>query len=102
VRPLPFSTLKATALWLLVCGSVVVGRVPIEPGNNDLGIKFVNVAAQSGLAHKTIYGDEHKNRYLLETTGCGAAFIDYDNDGWQDIFLVNGTRLDGRRFRQRW
>ena len=95
MRPLQFSTFKATALWLLVCGSVVVGRVPIQPGNNDLGIKFANVAAQSGLAHKTIYGDEHKNRYLLETTGCGAAFIDYDNDGWQDIFLVNGTRLDG-------
>ena len=31
----------------------------------------------------------------METTGSGAAFIDYDNDGWQDIFLVNGTRLDG-------
>src|SRR6185369_12448360 len=29
-----------------------------------------------------------------ETTGCGSAFIDYDNDGWQDVFLVNGTRLD--------
>lgn len=63
--------------------------------NSDLGIKFVNVADHAGIKHKTIYGDEHKNRYLLETTGCGAAFIDFDNDGWQDIFLVNGTRLDG-------
>ena len=63
--------------------------------NSDMGIKFVNVAEQAGIKHKTIYGDEHKNRYLLETTGCGAAFIDSDNDGWQDIFLVNGTRLDG-------
>jgi enediyne biosynthesis protein E4 len=44
---------------------------------------------------KTIYGDEHRNRYLLETTGSGAAFIDYDNDGWQDVFLASGTRLDG-------
>ena len=42
---------------------------------------------------RTIYGDEQKNRYLLETTGCGAAFVDYDNDGWQDLFIVNGTRL---------
>ena len=95
MRPLKFSTFKATALWLLVCGAVVVGRVLTQPGNNDMGIKFVNAAAQAGITHKTIYGDEHKNRYLLETTGCGAAFIDYDNDGWQDIFLVNGTRLDG-------
>src|SRR6202030_4342866 len=32
---------------------------------------------------------------LLETTGCGVAFYDYDNDGWLDIFLVNGSRLEG-------
>ncbi|HET6893593.1 MAG TPA: CRTAC1 family protein [Pyrinomonadaceae bacterium] len=32
---------------------------------------------------------------MLETTGTGAAFIDYNNDGWQDIFLASGTRLDG-------
>ena len=44
---------------------------------------------------KPIFGGEHKNKYLLETTGCGVAFYDYDNDGWLDIFLVNGTRLEG-------
>src|ERR1044072_8692133 len=61
----------------------------------DLGISFVNVAKESGLNAKTIFGGEHKNKYLLETTGCGVAFYDYDNDGWLDIFLVNGTRLEG-------
>jgi hypothetical protein len=61
----------------------------------DLGITFLNVARESGLNAKTIYGGEHKNKYLLETTGCGVAFYDYDNDGWLDIFLVNGTRLEG-------
>ncbi|MDQ3802606.1 MAG: CRTAC1 family protein [Acidobacteriota bacterium] len=60
-------------------------------------IKFVNVAARAGVTAKTVYGDESKNKYLLETTGSGAAFFDYDNDGWQDIFLVNGTRLDPPR-----
>ena len=35
------------------------------------------------------------NKYLLETTGCGLAFYDYDDDGWLDLFLVNGWRLDG-------
>jgi enediyne biosynthesis protein E4 len=63
--------------------------------NSDPGISFVNVARESGLKAKTIYGGEHKNKYLLETTGCGVAFYDYDNDGWLDIFLVNGTRLEG-------
>jgi len=55
----------------------------------------VNVAKEAGLNTKMIFGGEHKNKYLLETTGCGVAFYDYDNDGWLDIFLVNGTRLEG-------
>jgi len=62
---------------------------------NGLGVNFVNVARESGLNVKTIFGGEHKNKYLLETTGCGVAFYDYDNDGWLDIFLVNGSRLEG-------
>jgi hypothetical protein len=61
----------------------------------DLGVSFVNVGPASGLRAKTIYGGEHKNKYLLETTGCGVAFYDFDNDGWLDIFLVNGWRLEG-------
>ncbi|MGB7600570.1 MAG: CRTAC1 family protein [Candidatus Sulfotelmatobacter sp.] len=61
----------------------------------DLGVSFLNVARESGLNAKTIFGGEHKNKYLLETTGCGVAFYDYDNDGWLDIFLVNGWRLEG-------
>jgi len=60
-----------------------------------LGVSFVDVARQAGLNAKTIYGGEHKNKYLLETTGCGVAFYDYDHDDWIDIFLVNGTRLEG-------
>ena len=66
---------------------------PAQSG--DLGIRFVNVGREAGLNAKTIFGGEHKNKYLLETTGCGVAFYDYDNDGWLDIFLVNGTRLEG-------
>ncbi|HEY0564540.1 MAG TPA: CRTAC1 family protein, partial [Terriglobales bacterium] len=58
------------------------------------GVSFVEVAKQAGLNAKTIFGGEQKNKYLLETTGCGVAFYDYDNDGWLDIFLVNGTRLE--------
>ena len=59
------------------------------------GVNFVNVAKESGLKAATIFGGAHKNKYLLETTGCGVAFYDYDNDGWLDIFLVNGSRLEG-------
>jgi enediyne biosynthesis protein E4 len=62
---------------------------------SPLGVNFVDVAVESGLKTSTVFGGEHKNTYLLETTGCGVAFYDYDNDGWLDIFLVNGTRLEG-------
>ncbi len=61
-----------------------------------LPVQFVNVAREAGLRAKTIFGDEKRNRYLLETTGCGVAFFDYDNDGWLDIFLVNGTRFEAK------
>ena len=66
-----------------------------SPQASDVGVSFINVAKDSGLNVKTIFGGEHKNKYLLETTGCGVAFYDYENDGWLDIFLVNGTRLEG-------
>ncbi len=59
-----------------------------------LGIQFVNVAREAGLRTSTVFGGERKNQFLLETTGCGCAFFDYDNDGWLDIFLVNGTRFE--------
>jgi hypothetical protein len=42
-----------------------------------------------------VYGGRDANRYLLETTGCGVAVIDIDNDGWLDVFLANGTTLEG-------
>ena len=55
----------------------------------------MDVAKRAGLNAQTIYGGIKNNKYLLETTGCGVAFYDYDNDGWLDIFLVNGWRLEG-------
>ncbi len=61
-----------------------------------LGVQFVNIAREAGLRTKTIFGSERRNKYLLETTGCGVAFYDYDNDGWLDIFLVNGTRFEAK------
>jgi hypothetical protein len=68
-------------------------KSPIE--GTALGVSFVDVATQAGLTTETIYGGKLTNKYLLETTGCGLAFYDYDNDGWQDLFLVNGWRLEG-------
>jgi len=54
---------------------------------------FVDVASAAGLRAPVIYGGVETKKYILESTGCGCAFIDYDNDGWMDIFLLSGTRL---------
>jgi len=56
---------------------------------------FVDVAKAAGLNSPTIYGGAESKKYILEANGCGCAFIDYDNDGWMDIFLLCGTRLEG-------
>ena len=57
-------------------------------------IEFKNITEASGLRFVHNNGAFGK-KYLPETLGPGAAFIDYDNDGWQDIFLVNGKDWPG-------
>jgi enediyne biosynthesis protein E4 len=56
---------------------------------------FIDVGEQAGLLAPLIYGPADHKDYIIETVGCGCAFIDYDNDGWLDIFLLSGTRLEG-------
>jgi hypothetical protein len=65
------------------------------PSGRPFNAHFVDVAATAGLRAPTIYGDEESNKYIVESTGCGCAFIDYDNDGWMDLFVLSGTRLRG-------
>ena len=75
--------------------AVVVWVGWAQAPKSEYGASFVEIARAAGIGHRTIYGDEHKNKYLLETTGCGVAWIDYDRDGWLDLFFMNGTRLGG-------
>jgi hypothetical protein len=56
---------------------------------------FIDIAAKAGLTMQEIFGGIETKKYIIETTGTGVAIFDYDNDGWPDIFLVNGTRLEG-------
>ncbi len=58
---------------------------------------FTDVAEKAGLTMQNIFGGIETKKYIIETTGTGVAIFDYDNDGWPDIFLVNGTRLDGTK-----
>jgi hypothetical protein len=55
---------------------------------------FVDEAAKAGLIANNVFGGVDTKKYIIETTGTGVAIFDYDNDGWPDIFVVNGTTLD--------
>jgi hypothetical protein len=75
--------------WLGLAGVASQGqKTPLE-------FSFTDIAVEAGLVARTVYGGQQTNKYLLETTGCGVAVLDFDSDGWMDIFLVNGTTLEG-------
>ena len=98
--PRPFCVPKFDATRQFLRRTLALGCLaackPLSWGNvpDAFPVRFEDIAAKAGLTELTVYGGVGHNRYILETTGCGAAFIDYDNDGWVDLFLVNGTRLD--------
>src|SRR5215831_4359640 len=100
---------------LLVC--VLVPFLPVEPHKTTASAKntamapyapddshtgpawFVDVARQAGLDMENVNGGVNNKQYIIETTGSGVAILDYDHDGWPDIFLVNGTTLDPEKER---
>jgi hypothetical protein len=70
-----------------------------QPRGKPSGLPFhsrlTDVAAQAGLKEPIVYGGLESKSYIIEVVGCGVAFFDYDNDGWLDILVLNGTRLEG-------
>jgi len=82
---------RLAALLLILAGSVsVAGTATSTPIAN-----FIDVAEKAGLTMPNVFGGKDTKKYIIETTGTGVAIFDYDNDGWPDIFLVNGTTLEG-------
>jgi enediyne biosynthesis protein E4 len=66
-----------------------------KPSGLPFNARFTDVGMNAGLTQPVIYGGVNRKTWILETVGCGCAFIDYDNDGWLDIFLLSGTRFEG-------
>ena len=83
--------IRSLALILFIAGFILAssGDTP------SFELAFVNIAQRANLTHKTVFGSERTNKYLLETTGCGVAWYDFNQDGWLDLYFANGSRLDG-------
>jgi hypothetical protein len=58
-------------------------------------VHFEDIAKQVGLTAVNAYGGDKHKEFIIESTGNGAIVFDYDNDGWPDIFLPNGSRVEG-------
>jgi hypothetical protein len=64
-----------------------------KPSGLPFHARFTDVAGQAGLQNAVISGHREKADYVLEAMSCGAAFFDYDNDGWLDILILSGSRF---------
>ena len=69
-------------------------NTPVEASRPSGPIRFTDVTAQAGIHFRHNSGAFGK-KYLPETIGSGVCAIDYDNDGWQDIFFVNSKNWAG-------
>jgi enediyne biosynthesis protein E4 len=78
---------------LLVCAAPALAQAPKNAAAGS-SITFRDITQQAGI-HFVHNNGAFGKKYLPETMGPGVAFIDYDNDGWEDIFIVNGTDWPG-------
>jgi enediyne biosynthesis protein E4 len=84
-----FSTLTA---WLVAqAAKPTRPSEKVKPGL----VQFEDIAQQAGLSASNVYGGDTHKEFIIETTGNGAIIFDYDNDGWPDIFLPNGSTVEG-------
>ena len=65
-----------------------------KPSGRPFLSRLTDVGKQAGLTQPMVYGGTDSKSYIIEVVGCGVAFIDYDNDGWVDLFILSGTRLE--------
>src|SRR5450755_2287108 len=89
-RVLPYAARLAALLLILIAAAFAAETAKTQPIAN-----FTDIAEKAGLTMSNVFGGKDTKKYIIETTGTGVAIFDYDNDGWPDIFLVNGTTLEG-------
>jgi hypothetical protein len=75
----------------ILCLAALAAPAPAPP-------EFRDVARQAGLTDIFPNGGDTAKKFIIETTGSGVAFIDYDNDGLLDIFVVSGPGASNRMY----
>src|SRR5882724_9272009 len=80
---------RGFAITLLVSTLMLSSAPAAEPPPSDAKIIFTDITKEAGITWRH-FGGESPDRFLIETMGGGVAFLDFDTDGRQDIFFVNG------------
>src|SRR6202040_1267127 len=95
IMKLPLSVLAGV---VVLFSAMSFAQQPYPPTiDNPPPAWFVDVASKAGITVRDVNGSVEGKRYIIEATGSGVAILDYDRDGWPDIFLVNGTNLPGAK-----
>ncbi|MEW6754019.1 MAG: hypothetical protein AB1505_24025, partial [Candidatus Latescibacterota bacterium] len=81
---------------LPVCLALLAGGGPAPRAAAQHPV-FVDVTQAAGIDFRHVHGGgPNPRRYYIETMGSGVAFVDYDRDGWLDLYFVNGQHLTDR------
>jgi hypothetical protein len=84
--------IRIVIAWSLLRLVLLMPAVSAQNGAKS-PVEFVDRAREAGLTAENIFGRADRKDYIIESTGTGVAIFDYDNDGWPDIFIANGTTL---------
>ncbi len=83
-------------VWWLAAGVFLSPYPASRPAPPPTGqVLFVDAAPAAGLTMLDVNGGEETKKYIWESTGSGIAAIDYDRDGYPDLFILNGSKLGG-------
>jgi len=85
---------RRTFVGQTIAGALLLPRLPAFASSQPAPFPFEQVPAEKSGIRWTHSSGKSSEKYLPESSGAGCAFLDYDNDGWIDIYLVNSGKCD--------